>query len=127
MREVAVQIHRITGYKTAYGNDHFKAIGVAGPFVRVDVGNSDKKSSSKKTLESRALILKTLERFYSKTPATDAGSRLILRNIGIYGDFLIINQNAETIVKLSPPVRRKSLERHTKEFDRLAKFLSKIS
>jgi hypothetical protein len=121
-RDVAVQIARITGLKTGYGNDYFKALEVGGSFVRIDLGDS-KKISSRKIIKSRAAVLKILERFHKKYQPNDLGFRLILRNVGNRGDFLIVNQNAELFGYLSASSRRKIVKRHQEAFRQFAKFL----
>lgn len=126
-RNVATEIHRITSLKTAYGSDRFDGIGVSGPFVRVDIGNTEKKSFSSKVFETRTVILKILDRFYKIHSPVDFGSRLILRSIGIYGDFLIVNQNADIVATAPKVLQKKALGQHTKEFVAFAKFLKKNS
>jgi hypothetical protein len=127
VKEVAVEIKRITGFKTAYGNDSFDGIGVSGPFVRVDIDNAEKKSFSNKVFATRNAVLKILDRFYKKHSPVDLGSRFVLRSIGIYGDFLIVNQNADIIATVPKVLQKKALGRHTKEFVAFAKFLKKSS
>jgi len=122
-KKAAVHVSRITGLKTGYGNAHFKAISLWGPFVRVDVAGSKQKTSVKDIIRARTAILKILEEFYKKHSPREAGTRLILRNIGIHGDFLIVSQNAELIPRLPPPMRAAATKRHKSELGEFAKFL----
>jgi hypothetical protein len=122
-RIVARELTRITGYKTGYGNDNFKALDVRGPFVHVYIGGA--KKNYKKAVAARNSVLKILNRYYgSKASVSNLGARLILRKIGIYGDFLIVNQDSDMIDSFPRTTRGNMLKKHMAEFGAFGKFLS---
>jgi len=123
MEKASRELARISRLKTGYGDDNLPAIDVQGPFVHVYIGSP---KNHKKIVTARNSILKILRTFYRKYSPTDLGSRLILRKIGVHGDFLIVNQNADVISFFQGAARKTILRKHAMEFKRFATFLHKL-
>jgi hypothetical protein len=91
---------------------------VIGPYVRV---NNDRR---KNIWQSRHKVALLLEQYYECNDPEDVGTRLILKRLGIFGSFLVVNQDADIVDLLPPSERAAKLRAHGKEFKRLGKYLA---
>jgi hypothetical protein len=89
-----------------------------GPYVHVD------NDHQKQMWGSRRKVVRWLERYYCHDRRVDLGARLILKRLGRFGSFLVINQDADILDLLSRTERTNKLQKHRREFRRFSDYLS---
>lgn len=90
-----------------------------GPYVRVD------NDLRRQIWGSRRKVIRWLKCYYSDDAATDFGSRLILKRLGRFGSFLLVNQDADILDLLPSPERARKLQSHRREFAKFDMYLKK--
>jgi len=106
------------GLRARGGEGHSLEDFAIGPYVLID---NDRR---KQLWKSRHKVMRALEDYYSQIPVTDFGARLILKRLGRFGSFLIVNQDADTLDLLSQKERSRRLDKHRREFLKASEYLT---
>jgi hypothetical protein len=87
-----------------------------GPFVLIE-------QWGKLNFEYRNRITKLLEKYYKTNAPVDYGARIILKRVGVFGSFLVINHDSDIMDLLGSKDQKTKLNSHRKEFKQFALFL----
>ena len=73
---------------------------------------------------ARNKVGKLLKQFYSQAGIVDIEQQLILKRLGRWGAFLIINHSSDILDLLNKKQRKAQLAKNATEFERFTKFIS---